>query len=92
MLFKGGVVVTTQGSPPCLPAAGPRVHPAYAYLVGMAGARWGRGGLAAGAVAAPSPRRPPAVAAVQSIMSRVCYSCAPRGGVVKASRVVTSDI
>ena len=65
-LFKGGVVVTTWGSPPCLPAAGPRVHPAYAYLVGVGRCTLGPegGGLAGGVAAALSLRRPPAAAAV----------------------------
>lgn len=97
-LFRGGVVVTTWGSPPRLPPAGPRVCPAYAYLVGMAGARGGRGGrpsrsAAAGAAAAPPPRWPPATAAIvgSSFLARAIVMPLT-GGVAKAVRVVASDI
>lgn len=60
-LFKGGRVVTTWGSPPRLPPAGPCVRPAYACLPGgQGGCMWRSGGLAI--VISPPPRWPPAVA------------------------------
>lgn len=45
-LFKGGRVVTTWGSPPRLPPAGPCVRPAYACLPGgPGGCMWRSGGV-----------------------------------------------